>query len=319
MNGKPKTQRAVQLTAFHCTHPDLDAADSALLAYLALNADFKTGKNSRPGNINTAQMLKFKKRGTINLLSENIKRGLIERTSEGKGRGSASVYRLCLESTYYPDRTPSGEELTEKDAPECTDNPISVHQDVDKCAQEPQEVCTGKPENDLKGAPGCNTPPTSPEDIPPPPPPTHSQNGGGGFSSQEQATIDAKKLAAACPKIAFGMETDLAALIREHGMSVVNPALFRCSKESFEDVKNPVAVVFKHRLPKMIAVVKADQVAAAAKKKTREQIAANVQKEVDELDRKSREEHERIQKEKAEQDDIMKAFLESGGNLDDIL
>jgi hypothetical protein len=312
MNGKPKSQRAVQLAAFHCTHPDLDAADSALLAYLALNADFKTGKNSRPGNSNTADMLKFEKRGTINILTENIKRGLIERTLKGNGRGIASVFRLCLENDYYPDQTPSGEELSDKSAPGCTDNPISVHEDAGKGAPPSQEVCTGMPERVHPGA--THHLPTRT-----PPPTTTTQNGGGGFSSQESATLDAKYLVEKCPKLAFGKEAELDALIQEHGYSVVNAALFRCSKQSYDGVNNPIAVTFSTRLPKMIAEIKEEKASEASHKKTQETITVNIKKQCDELDNKNRTEHERIQKENAEQDARLKAFLESGGNHDDIL
>jgi hypothetical protein len=315
MNGAPKHHRALQLAAFHCTHPDLDSGDSALLAYLALNADFAAGTNARPGNVNTADMMKLQPRATIDRLNKNIGRGLIERTETGNGRSTASAYRLCLESPYYPDRTPGGEELTEVCSSNCTLNPESVQPKPDKCAVAMQEVCSQEPESVQPGLQHTINPP---EDTPPPPPPpTHSQNGGGGVSSQEQATIDAKYLTDKCPKLAFGKETELAALIQEHTEPVVNLALYRCNKESFDNVKNPVAVVFSYRLPKMIAEVKAEQDADIAKRALRAEIDAGVAEQVRELDRKSREVSERIEREKAEVAAGWKAF-ENSGNIEDL-
>ena len=125
---------------------------------------------------------------------------------------------------------------------------------------------------------GETQPPSLPPNIPPPPPPEFENGGGGSSLSQEQATIDARYLIEKYPKLAFGKETELAALIQEHGMPVVNAALFRCSKESFDGVRNPVAVVFSVRLPKMIAEMKADHDAVLAKKKTQERIDARYSK-----------------------------------------
>jgi len=133
MNGKPKNQRAALSAAFHCTHPDLDGVDAALLAYLAHNATFGTGENSHPGNRNISDVLKLCDRATDKRLKKNIDRGLIERTRRADGRKCASAYRLCWESCFYPDFTPGGEPLTDK--------PRTV-----ECADSGYKPRTGEPE-----------------------------------------------------------------------------------------------------------------------------------------------------------------------------
>jgi hypothetical protein len=114
MNGRPKTLRALCLAANHCKHPDLDAHDKLLLTYLAQNADYITGRNSRPGNVNISDAICLKDRATDNRLANNIARGLIERTARADGRKNSSVYRICWESAFFPDRTPGGEWLIEE-------------------------------------------------------------------------------------------------------------------------------------------------------------------------------------------------------------
>jgi DNA-binding MarR family transcriptional regulator len=116
------THRAIQLAAFHCTHPDLDATDKALLAYLALHGDHGNAANAHPGNINIADALGLTDRPTDQRIKNNIERGLIERTHRADGRKRASVYRLCLESPYFPVRAPNGECLTDK--PRCLDDAV---------------------------------------------------------------------------------------------------------------------------------------------------------------------------------------------------
>jgi hypothetical protein len=108
MNGKPKNHMALVLAAFHCTHPDLDGKDATLLAYLAVRSDHGIGTNSYPGNTNLGDALKLGDTATDERLAKNIERGLIVRTARAEGRSKASVYRLCLESPYYPDRLPGG-------------------------------------------------------------------------------------------------------------------------------------------------------------------------------------------------------------------
>jgi hypothetical protein len=124
MNGKPKNLRAAFLAAAHCTHPDTDAADKSLLAYLTAYANYKTGENSRPGNRNLADVINFTDRGMKNRLTQLITYGLLERTERGDGRGRASAYRLCWESPFYPDQAPGGEWLSDKPGTlDCPDSP----------------------------------------------------------------------------------------------------------------------------------------------------------------------------------------------------
>lgn len=103
----------MRLAAFHCTHPDLDGTDKALLAYLAEYAK-PDGMGAYPGNRNIASALGLKDSATDKRIAKNIALGLIERTERANGRNRASAYRLCLESAYYPDETPGGERLVKK-------------------------------------------------------------------------------------------------------------------------------------------------------------------------------------------------------------
>lgn len=111
MNGTAKSLRALGLSAWHCTHPELDSADKALLSYLATYAKLD-GSSAHPGNRNIADALGLKDSATDVRIKKNIARGLIERTERANGRNRASCYRLCVESPFYPDQTPGGEHLT---------------------------------------------------------------------------------------------------------------------------------------------------------------------------------------------------------------
>jgi hypothetical protein len=256
----------MQLAVFHCTHPDLDVTDKALLAYLALYASFGSGGDSRPGNLNMQDVLKFEKRGTIKRLNQNIARGLIERTEMGHGQGKASIYRLCLESAYYPDQTPGGESLTERCTSSCTDD--DQERCTSSCTDDDQERCTssctnkltkvhadadkGAPES-LKGAPESmkgaqagathQDPPKEHQNT------TNTQNGGGAVFLEKKnlATIGT-----------FGKRIfELEAAIKEHGQNIVDKALDAIIAEGFdENVKSKVAITL-FRLPNKIAEVKA--------------------------------------------------------------
>jgi hypothetical protein len=166
MNGTPRSHRALCLAAIHCTHPELDGIDKSLLSYLANYGDFRTGKNSRPGNANISDALGLTGRPAKMRLTKNIERGLIERTSTGNGRGLASVYALRLDSQYFPDRAPGGEWLIEKPLPDdgekrcCLDSTIpnpkpcretgkTVLSDNQNRAVKSTKPCCGKPETVL--------------------------------------------------------------------------------------------------------------------------------------------------------------------------
>lgn len=114
MTGRPNSFRAAILAAAHCTHPDLDGIDAALLMYLAAYADKENGANSHPGNRNIIGALKLGDTATDDRIRTNLDRQLIERTSRANGRGKASVYRLRFESEYFPDQAPGGEWLRDK-------------------------------------------------------------------------------------------------------------------------------------------------------------------------------------------------------------
>ena len=122
MTGTPKSLRAVVLSCWHCTHPDLDGTDTSLLAYLAFYSSGTSGGNAYPSNRNIADALGLTDTPTDLRLKKNIERGLIERTASAVGRKKASVYRLRLESPYFPDKTAGGERLV-TDMPEDETNP----------------------------------------------------------------------------------------------------------------------------------------------------------------------------------------------------
>ena len=91
------------MAAFRCSHPDLDAVDVLLLTFLIENGDYGTGKNCRPGNYELAHVARISLATVKRRLAALIERGLIERTERGDGRSTASIYRICWESTFYPD------------------------------------------------------------------------------------------------------------------------------------------------------------------------------------------------------------------------
>jgi hypothetical protein len=117
-----------------------------------------------------------------------------------------------------------------------------------------------------------------PTDRPPPPPKEKSTTDGGGNSlSQEH------------PRLAFGKESELDALIQEHGFAVVANALHRLEKEDYDGVKNIVAAVFapKGRLPQRIAEEKIKQAAAVRERAERDAIEANISRQKEELIRRN--------------------------------
>jgi hypothetical protein len=128
MTNHPASLRSFLLSVLCCDHPDLDGIDRALLAMLAANANMATGVNARPGNAMLERSSGLGRSAMQTRLAKNIERGLIERTQKGDGRGLASVYRLCIDSPYYPDQAPNGEWLIAKkpsgpDRTDCTTKP----------------------------------------------------------------------------------------------------------------------------------------------------------------------------------------------------
>jgi hypothetical protein len=142
LNGKPKNHRGLCLAAYHCTHPDIDAHDRLLLTYIAQNTD-RTDMTAHPGNKNLASAIGLKDRATDDRLTNNMARKLIERTERADGRGKASAYRICWESPFYPDRTPTGEWLVADKEPRtlaCADS------DVNRAPADPKpRISDGEP------------------------------------------------------------------------------------------------------------------------------------------------------------------------------
>ena len=153
MTSKPASGRALCLAVAHCSHPDLDPTDKALLLYLAVNADHGTGRNSRPGNPALCDATTLKRSALNERLEKNIKRTLIERTTVGDGRSNASTFRICVESSFYPDQAPTGEWLIEKPSGLSrtdsenkpsglgrTDSPQTVRPSAGNCPAEPPKL-----------------------------------------------------------------------------------------------------------------------------------------------------------------------------------
>lgn len=112
-----KSTRAIRLAAWHCTHSKIDGIDKSLLAYLAEHSSGTSGGNAYPGNRNISNALGLTDSPTDARIAKLISFGLIERTFTAIGRKKASVYRLCLESEYFPTRTPGGEWLVQREPP----------------------------------------------------------------------------------------------------------------------------------------------------------------------------------------------------------
>ncbi len=145
MNGKPKSHRAVILAAMYCTHPDNDAEDKLALVCFAVHSNHGTGENSFPGNRNLGEAMMLKDSATDGRLTKLIGRGLIARTAKADGRGKASVYKLCLASSYYPDTTPGNESLIDDETarPETTrPKPPSAPQPVAESTEQTARPAT---------------------------------------------------------------------------------------------------------------------------------------------------------------------------------
>jgi hypothetical protein len=99
-----KFLRAVQ----SCTTPVSDGERLALWS-LAIEADYKTGRNSHPGNSRLMQVTGRKTpQGILYIIRSLIGKKLIEKTREGhaslKGQSAvAACYRICLENPAFPD------------------------------------------------------------------------------------------------------------------------------------------------------------------------------------------------------------------------
>lgn len=125
MNGKPKTYGAMQKAVGYCTHPDLDGVDIAILGCFARYAD-AAGRNSFPGNVNLCAASRLGQSSMLARVAKlRDKYQLIEMTQKGDGRGNASEYRVCLESSHFPDRAPGGGREWFIDQPSGRDRKVS--------------------------------------------------------------------------------------------------------------------------------------------------------------------------------------------------
>jgi hypothetical protein len=281
---KPKSQRAAEMACFHCTHPDVDSADKALLVYLALNCNFGTGKNSHPGNDCLLDAASISKATTKRRLAKNIDRGLIERTERGDGRSTASVYRLCFESPHYPEKTPSGELLTDKAAH--PDEPVK--QSKAAHLDEPVKSETGSPDsgNWLTGEQklahqepklahiGEPTPPTHQNPTTYPPPPENEQQEGGWRILEEKHMADIGPWGKHTPAMIELMDL--------HGREAVDEAMIDAKSSGFEGVKSPIGVLVAKRLQQSLAKL-------AEKKKTAEQAAKDEEVQAASIERQTQE------------------------------
>jgi hypothetical protein len=106
--------RAVQ----NCT-AELSDGETLMLWSLAIEADYKTGKNSHPGNSRLMKVTHRKSpQGILFIIRGLIAKGLIEKTREGhpsfKGQSAeAAWYRICLENAAFPDASDHESEESE--------------------------------------------------------------------------------------------------------------------------------------------------------------------------------------------------------------
>jgi hypothetical protein len=87
----------------NCT-AELSDGEIIILGVLATEADYKTGRGSRPGIARMRKASRRSERGVQFILKSLRSKKLIELTSKGDGgRGLASIYRICLENPAFPD------------------------------------------------------------------------------------------------------------------------------------------------------------------------------------------------------------------------
>ena len=96
-------------TVQNCTVP-LSDGERLVLRDLAIEADYKTGRNSHPGNTRLSQITGRTPQGVLYIIRGLLAKGLIEKTREGhpsfKGQSAqAAWYRICLESAAFPDQS----------------------------------------------------------------------------------------------------------------------------------------------------------------------------------------------------------------------
>lgn len=276
MKRKPKNHRGLCLAAFHCTHPGIDAHDRLLLSYLAQNADRGPVPLAHPGNKNIADAIGLKDRATDNRLTNNRNRGLIERTSRADGRGKASTYRICWESDFYPDQTPSGEYLIEEEEPRtllcadsvdgqkeprtlpCADSEETAHPDTDNRAPQNAKPRIEDPETAHHRVPAA---------LPPPNPHHHLHH----HQERAEEVLEEKHMAAIGP---WGnKKSEFKALIETHGGEAVDRALTEGKAEGGLDTAHSRPAVMLTRVKRLLAAHA--EASAKAEADQRQQIIQN--------------------------------------------
>jgi hypothetical protein len=283
---KPTTQRSALLSASHCTHPDVDAADKMLLVYFVIVGDFGTGKNAHPGNDSLLDAASISKATTKRRLAKLIERGLIERTERGDGRSTASVYRILWDNPYFPAQTPGGERLTENNPAHLRepDSPRKAAHSDEPVKSKTGSLSSGnwltgdqklahqKPKLAHIGEP---TPPTHQKNTTyPPPPETEQREGGWHF-------LEKKHMADIGP---WGKHTAaMIELIDRHGSGAVDVAIADAKSSGFEGVKSPIGVLIAKRLQQALAKITEQKAKAEQAAKEEEFQAASIERQTQEI------------------------------------
>jgi hypothetical protein len=254
------------------SHPEIDGVDKALLMALAMDADYKTGKNSRPGNASLQSGTVLEYSALRDRIKKNLRLGLMECTYEAHGRGKASVYRLCLECPAYPDRSTSGEWLLdglenlrptpEVLAAESAENlrPIPEVSSADTCGQnaETSGAISQKPPAEASKTSGSSrSTPSIPSAFPPTNLPSQKDGGLEGWILKNYATMGEPNEAT---------QIWLQKQSAEHGEAVIVETLdrFLLRPGGFVGVKNPWAL-FNSESARLIVIALQDAKAADEK------------------------------------------------------
>src|SRR6266446_1459956 len=102
MKRKPTSYGDMLKTVARCNHPDLEPVHRCWLIALSLHAD-QNGGSAYPGYAALSEMTGrgFDRQRIYS--NHCVKLGLVEIASQGRGKGIANVYRICLEHDAFPD------------------------------------------------------------------------------------------------------------------------------------------------------------------------------------------------------------------------
>ena len=142
MNRKPKNYSDMLKTVAAVSHPDLKAHHRNLLNALALSAH-SNGEGSRPGHEALKIALGGKSDKWVARLLGELRHDmkLIDLTHRGRGDGNASIYKLCLENTAYPDWYPGLKDEKSK-SEVITNHRAQYHQPKDEVSPTDDTVIT---------------------------------------------------------------------------------------------------------------------------------------------------------------------------------